>query len=227
MISYILPSRAADVLQVALRSSDARPFDANVELWDDLGGIPFKMRILNDDAGRPLNMIVDSPPGSRALAVHNAGYGPFDFPIIASVFKKKRGAPASRRDPTTIMQGGALRAYSYGSDAQRVQVRLTTGGMPLNARLELTQGPNNKKQVIEVYTEDGHARPFLCAFCVDCASGVLRVVNTAPGVSPMGVTVKSLTNPPTATAAVTNIAGFVDKNDTLARKSASCALLDA
>merc|ERR1712146_71244 len=108
------------------------------------------------------------------------------FPIAANVVADNVDIPsADCLESSMTIQGGALRTYPFDPSVDSVQCLLRTDGRPLNARIELLQGPNNNKQVIELYTEDGCDRPFFCLLETPGSGNVVRVVNTAPVEFPM------------------------------------------
>lgn len=103
----------------------------------------------------------------------------------------RAGRAASRASSTTI-QGGALRTYRFDHYVESVQVRLETQGRPLEAKIELLQGPNNVKKFIELQIEDGHTRPFECVIETPGSGNVVSVENTAPMEFPMTASVVPL-----------------------------------
>jgi hypothetical protein len=177
-------SPAVEQVQVVL-STEGRPLDADIELWHGPDNTPCKMRVYVENGQlRPFSAVIETPRGPNTVAIRNIGQ--IEFPIAATVVADDVDVPsADCAASSMIVQGGALRTYPFDPSVDSVQVLLSTDGRPLNARIELLQGPNNNKQVIELYTEDGCDRPFFCVLETPGSGNVVRIVNTAPVEFPM------------------------------------------
>ena len=181
-------SPAVEQVQVVL-STEGRPLDADIELWHGPDNTPCKMRVYVENGEvRPFSAVVETPRGPNTVAIRNIGQ--IEFPIAANVIADHVDNPSvDCISSATTIQGGALRTYPFDPSVDSVEVLLKTDGRPLNARIELLQGPNNNKQIIELYTEDGNDRPFFCVLETPGSGNVVRVVNTAPVEFPMTASV--------------------------------------
>jgi len=181
-------SQAVEQVQVVL-STEGRPLDADIELWHGPDNTPCKMRVYVENGQlRPFSAVLETPRGPNTGAIRNIGQ--VEFPIAANVVADDVDMPSPDCVSASMtVQGGALRTYPFDPSVDSVQVLLKTDGRPLNARIELLQGPNNNKQVIELYTEDGCDRPFFCILETPGSGNVVRIVNTAPVEFPMTASV--------------------------------------
>ena len=177
-------SPLVDQVQVVL-STEGRPLDADLELWHGPDNTPCKMRVYVENGQlRPFSAVIETPRGPNTVAIRNIGQ--LEFPIAADVYANDVENPSAETvSSATTIQGGALRTYPFDPLVNSVEVLLRTDGRPLNARIELLQGPNNNKQVIELYTEDGLDRPFFAILETPGSGNVVRIVNTAPVEFPM------------------------------------------
>ena len=184
--SYKTP--AVEQVQVHL-TTEGRPLDADIELWHGPDNTPCKMRVYVENGEvRPFRAVIETPRGPNTIAIRNIGH--IEFPIQATVLATDILSPSlSCREDSKVIQGGALRTYAFDPTVDSVQLLLKTDGRPLNARIELLQGPNNNKQVVELYTEDGCDRPFFGLLETPGAGNVVRIVNTAPVEFPMHASV--------------------------------------
>jgi len=177
-------SPLVEAVQVIL-STEGRPLDADIELWNGPDNTPCKMRVYVENGQlRPFSAVVETPRGPNTVAIRNIGQ--LEFPFAADVYADDVEEPSAEcLDRSATIQGGALRTFPFDTMVDSVEVLLKTDGRPLNARIELLQGPNNNKQVIEIYSEDGFDRPFFCVLETPGTGNVVRIVNTAPVEFPM------------------------------------------
>jgi hypothetical protein len=182
-------SGAVERVQVMLKT-EGRPLNSNVELWHGPDNTPLKMSVYSENGGmRPFSVVIETPRGQNTIAIRNTGQ--MEFPLNGLInpdVKDVVGQLASVGNLKT-MQGGAIQTYPFDHSVGSVQVLLQTGGRPLNARIELLQGPNNDKMVIDIYTEDGLERPFFAIIETPGTGNVVRVVNTAPVEFPLSACV--------------------------------------
>jgi len=172
--------------------TNGRPVNADVDVWQGPDNTPYKMKVyVEDGMVSPFNCVVETPRSPSTIAVRNTG--DMEFPMEAAVSANYIEGSAWMMDnvPRRTIQGQALHTYPFHPNVESVQVCLETDGRPLNARIELLQGPNNNKQFVEVYTEDGYERPFYAVIDTPGSGNVVRIVNTSPMEFPMTAAVSA------------------------------------
>lgn len=187
--TWTYSSPAVERVEVNLKT-DGRPLDCDIDLWQGPDNTPTKMRVyVEDGALRPFSAVIETPRGPNTVAIRNIGH--LEFPVSAAVSANEVESSAADLEgaPRRTIQGGALHTYPFDPTVDAVQILLRTDGRPLNARIELLQGPNNNKQVMEIYAEDGLDRPFYAVIETPGSGNVVRCVNTAPVEFPMTASV--------------------------------------
>jgi hypothetical protein len=193
--TWSFSSQNIQSVQVHMRT-EGRPLNANVDLWSGPDNTPQRIGVYLEDGNlRPFRAVIATPPGNQnAVAIRNTAE--MAFPISAAVeadsVRMRDGVGSGQYSldelahnlyttgrPKTI-QGGAVHTIPFAPAVASIQIMLKTDGRPLNARVELLQGPNNLKQVMEIYCEDGADRPFFAIVETPGVGNVVRIVNTAP-----------------------------------------------
>eukprot|EP00966_Prymnesium_polylepis_P071523 1661520-Prymnesium_polylepis.1 len=180
--------------------TEGRPLNADIELWNGPDNTPARMRVYEENgAARPMPFSFGGAGAPGMMSVRNSG--PLEFPIAAGMGPNNMaargggfggGPVAADRASFKTVQGGALRTFHFDHAVDSVQVILTTEGRPLEAKVELLQGPNNVKKAIDLYTEDGYRRQFSCVLETPGDSYVVQITNTAPIEFPISASVVPL-----------------------------------
>lgn len=86
------------------------------------------------------------------------------------------------------VQGGALQTHTDFVGESK-QIVLGTDGRPIEAELEVWQGPNNTPRRMRVYSEDGYLRPFRSNDVASRGQNTMAVRNTGPLEFPLSANV--------------------------------------
>lgn len=177
---------------------EGRVLSAKIDLCEGPNRTPLSMNVYSGKGKyRPFRACIETP-GASTLFIRNQET--VEFPFIASVAgaadnpNDAEGTgdlmPLSRsiyemREPR-ILQGNSVYSYPLGPEVQSVKVILQTPeGRPLNAMIELVQGPNAPKHTTELYTEDGIELPFFMVIDTPGQGNMVRIVNTNPPEFPL------------------------------------------
>jgi len=189
--------RPRESVEVLLKS-DGRPLHADVQLGHGPDNVPQRVGVYMEDGGeRTFRAVIMTPRvstgSSDTLAIRNTGV--MEFPLYAGVVEDGTYATGvdlsyAMSSPRRTLQGGAVHTYPFDYGVSSVMVVMQTDGRPLNARIELLNGPNRQKEVIEVYCEDGMERPFIAILETPQSGNVVRIVNTATVEFPISASVE-------------------------------------
>lgn len=155
--------------------TNGRPLHANVEHWDGPNNTPMSMNLYSDDGdSRPWEVTsYFGGNGNGVTQVRNVGS--MAHPLYAGVVSDHphhysssssshnynhnnyRGSTPS----STKIQGGSRQSFTFDHNSEQVSVSISSdSGMPINAKVEVLQGPNNVKSKADIYSEDGLNKPW-------------------------------------------------------------------
>jgi hypothetical protein len=176
--------------------SDGRPIIAKLELWQGPDYTPWELEVYSEDGIlRPVNALVATPKRENAIAIRNIANMEFPFEACMKIDNSlgEKRKHLSETGTKNLIQGGALRTYPISESVESVQILLQTDGRHLKAKVELLQGPNNKKQVFDVYASDGSYRPLHIVLDTPGGGNMIRIVNKYTMEFPLLATVQPLT----------------------------------
>jgi len=170
-----------DQAQIVL-GTNGRPMDAGVELWSGPDNTAVSMRVYGEDGQlRPIRSSIGLGGRGHSSSVAVRNTGPLEFPMGADAFHESVAQPSEEcLASTSTIQGKSLRTFRVGPYVDSVQVLLRSDGMPVNATVEIIQGPNANRQGIQLYSDNGADKPVFYILETPGYGSVVEVKNTGP-----------------------------------------------
>ncbi len=180
-------------------NNEGVPLSATVEVWQGPESTPMRLQVASDDGNTfPFSAVLETPSKHNSIAVRNMS--PMEFAmgacVVADVEDAKAGgnkqagqgavvqALSELGDAFVVHGCNGVESFQFEETVESIQVMLETDGRPLHARVELIQGSDDNKQVIDIMSENGLEQPFFAVIDTPTlsmgAGATVRVVNTAP-----------------------------------------------
>uniref|UniRef100_A0A7S0Y5P8 Uncharacterized protein n=1 Tax=Pseudo-nitzschia delicatissima TaxID=44447 RepID=A0A7S0Y5P8_9STRA len=180
-------------------NNEGVPLSATVEVWQGPESTPMRLQVASDDGNTyPFSAVLETPSKHNSIAVRNMS--PMEFAmgacVVADVEDAKAGgnkqagqgavvqALSELGQPFVVHGDNGVESFQFEDTVESIQVMLETDGRPLHARVELVQGSDDNKQVIDIMSENGLEQPFFAVIDTPSlsmgAGATVRVVNTAP-----------------------------------------------
>mmetsp|Transcript_12472 Transcript_12472/g.29241 ORF Transcript_12472/g.29241 Transcript_12472/m.29241 type:complete len:372 (+) Transcript_12472:90-1205(+) len=196
--TWNIMNNSIDRVSVML-NNEGVPLSAQVEVWQGPESTPMKVQIASDDGYTyPFSAVLETPNTHNSVAVKNMC--PMEFPmgacVVADVEDARAGggkqagqgavvqALADLGEAFLIHGSNGVESFQFAETVESIQLHLQTDGRPLHARVELIQGSDDSKQVIDIMSENGLEQPFFAVIDTPTlsmgAGATVRVVNTAP-----------------------------------------------
>lgn len=191
---------SVDRLSLSL-TTNGNQLNSDIYLWDGPNECPQKISVyLENGQMHPFYATIENSDKASVIAVRNTGQ--ITFPLIADhLFKSNDSestnatlnnpayALSSTHKNSFVQHGGTFTAKLTDFD-EWVEVAILNDGRPMNARVELMNGPYDVREIIEVTCQDGKKYPFYTVLQIhgDCT---LRIMNTASADFPFRVAVVS------------------------------------
>ena len=162
------------------------------------------MQLYSEDGGaRPWMTKFRTPTNVDSGVTQVRNMGPMEFPIEASVTASNSPEASGMPMPSSgqmskpyTIDGGALKTFGFDPNVDYVFLEITSDGLPVNARVELWQGPSNTKAIANIYTDHGLRRPWSAVIPTPGYGASICVLN----VGPMTYPIKVRLDPPPQTA---------------------------
>ena len=126
---------------------------------------------------RPITTIIETPKHPKTVAIYNKAQAEFPFEAIvtntglAKPYESLSGVEAEH------IQGGRITSYTFGAEVKSIQILLKTVERNMKAKIELTQGPNQTKQIVEMYASSGYKNPFYIIMATPESFSTVRIIN--------------------------------------------------